>query len=102
MGTWLIIAAMAAVTYVLRAVPMLVEWRADHPLVERALRYVAPAILAALVVPDVLAHGGRVDGGPRLWAGVAAAVVAWRTRNTALTIVVGMAVFAGLRWRFGQ
>jgi len=63
------------------------------PLVERALRYVPVAVLTALIVPDLLAHGGGLDLGlsnARLWAGVAAIVVAWRTRNVVATVAVGM------------
>jgi branched-subunit amino acid transport protein len=65
------------------------------PLAVRALRYVPVAALTALVVPDLV---GSTSGwallahNPRLWAGIIAALVAWRTRNVLLTVVVGMAV----------
>lgn len=60
---------------------------------ERALRYVPPAVLVALVVPDLVAHTGTVDltlGNARLWAGTLAILVAWRTRNIPLTLATGM------------
>jgi branched-subunit amino acid transport protein len=65
------------------------------PAVQRVLRQIPPAALAALVVPAMLRPEGSVDlTHPRLWAGVLAGLVAWRTRNVALTLVVGMtAVF---------
>jgi branched-subunit amino acid transport protein len=63
------------------------------PMLERALRYVPPAVLVALIVPDLVAHSGGVDlslGNARLWAGTLAILVAWRTRNIPLTLAVGM------------
>jgi branched-subunit amino acid transport protein len=66
------------------------------PAVERALRFVPPAALAALIVPDLVGHNGALVltlANPRLIAGVVALAVAWRTRSVALTLVVGMAVF---------
>ncbi len=65
------------------------------PLAERALRYVPVAALTALVVPEVIGSSSGwepVAHNPRLWAAVAAALVAWRTHNVLLTVVVGMAV----------
>jgi branched-subunit amino acid transport protein len=46
------------------------------------------------VVPELLMPGGDFDfslGNGRLLAGVLAAMVAWRTKNVVLTILVGMA-----------
>lgn len=65
---------------------------------QRLLRFVAPAVLAALVVPAVVLAEGSVDvtplGNPRFLAAVAAALVAWRLKNVAGVIIVGM----GLLW----
>lgn len=67
------------------------------PLTERILRQIPPAVLAALVVPALVRPGGDFDlWQPRLLAGVLAAIVSWRTRNIALTLVVGMAVLVGV------
>ncbi len=57
------------------------------------LRFVPAAVLAALVVPAVVAPAGTVFGAdpPRLVAALVATGVAWRTRNLFATIVVGMA-----------
>ena len=66
------------------------------PAAERALRFVPPAALAALIVPDLVGHNGALIltlANPRLIAGVVALVIAWRTRNVGLTLVIGMAVF---------
>jgi branched-subunit amino acid transport protein len=63
---------------------------------ERPLKYVAPAVLAALVLPAVLLVEGQADvspaGNPRFLAALAAGLVAWRLRNVAGVIVVGMSL----------
>ncbi|WP_209484030.1 AzlD domain-containing protein [Halorubrum alkaliphilum] len=61
--------------------------------VRRVLRFVPAAVLAALVVPDLLTIRPSVIAtlaDERLIAGVLAGVVAWRTENVFATIVVGM------------
>ncbi len=63
-------------------------------LLTRALRFVPPAVLSAIIFPEMLVRDGAValhPGNARLLAGVVAALVAWRTRNVVLTIAVGMA-----------
>lgn len=63
------------------------------PLVERVLRQIPPAVLAALVLPQLVRPEGSLDlWQPQLLAGAVAAVVSWRTRNIAATLVTGMAV----------
>ncbi len=69
------------------------QWLAVPPLLDRALRYVPAAVMAALVVPALVRPEGVVDLSPdnlRLLAGLAAAAVAWKTRNVLLTLAVGM------------
>ncbi|MGH8798712.1 MAG: AzlD domain-containing protein [Casimicrobiaceae bacterium] len=64
------------------------------PLLARALRHVPAAMLTAIVVPAIVfaAPGElRIDfGNVKLVAALAAGFVAWRWRNTLLTIGVGM------------
>lgn len=98
----LLIAGMTLVTFLPRwGVLALVGRIALPPTAERALRYVPPAVLAAIVAPGLL-----LDGEGRLWlapensflvAGIAAGLVAWRTRKLLPTILIGMAVL--LAWR---
>ncbi len=62
----------------------------------RGLRYIPPAVLAALITPDLLLLDGILHlsfDNHRLVAGSIAALVAWRTRNTWLTIVSGLLAF---------
>lgn len=64
-----------------------------RPLMRRALRFVPPAVLSALIFPELLLPGGTLDlslGNPRLLAGALAALVVWRTKNALLVIAVGM------------
>jgi branched-subunit amino acid transport protein len=71
------------------------------PLLVRALRFVPPAVLSAIVASEILVRDGAPDlapANPRLLAGAAAALVAWRTRNVLLTIAVGMAALWVLQW----
>jgi len=89
----LILAGMVLVTYGARlsAIGLL---RGDLPLaLVRALRFVPAAALSAIVLPELAAPGGALDlstGNARLLAGIAAALVAWVTRRTLLSIAVGM------------
>jgi branched-subunit amino acid transport protein len=70
------------------------------PLVERALRLVPPAVLSAIILPELLVRGGALDlsfGNARLLAGwLAAGVALWR-RSVLLTIGTGMAALWSLQ-----
>ncbi|KTG09113.1 branched-chain amino acid ABC transporter permease [Haloprofundus marisrubri] len=75
--------------------------QAVPPRVAAALRYVPPAVLAALVFPAVVTVEPTVAetlSNERLLAGGAAAAVAWRTENVLATIAVGMAVLWTLQF----
>ena len=96
MGTWLIILGMGLVTYAVRlSLIGVIKQLTLPPLVMRALRFVPPAVLSAIILPELLRPAGRIDltlANPRLLAGIIAALVAWRTRNIVATVVVGLAV----------
>ena len=82
-GTFAMRASFLAAAHRLATVP---------PAVQRVLRQIPPAALAAIVAPALLRPEGALDlFHPRFAAGVLAAVVAWRTRSVALTLLVGMA-----------
>ena len=93
---WLTILGAGLCTWLLRlSFIELWQWMSVPPLLDRALRYVPPAVLAALVVPALVRSGGAIDLSPdnlRLMAGIVAAVVAWFSRNVLLTLAVGMGV----------
>jgi branched-subunit amino acid transport protein len=96
-STWLTILGMALATFAVRALPLLALRRPPSPAFERALRHVAPAMFAALLVPPLLAPTGTLAAGPELVAGVAGAAVARSTRNVPATIAAGFAVYWALR-----
>ncbi|MDX1691262.1 MAG: AzlD domain-containing protein [Acidimicrobiia bacterium] len=63
------------------------------PAIERPLRFIAPAVLGALIAPALVRPEGVIDLGPgnlRLVAGGIAALVAWRTKNIAATTAAGL------------
>lgn len=91
----LAIGGMGLVTFGLRYAIFGVMGRADLPQsIVRLLRYVPASVLAAITLPELI----NIDAplldtlqSPRLWAGVIAIAIAWRTRNMLLTIIAGMA-----------
>ena len=70
----------------------------------RALRFVPPAVLCAIIFPDVLLSNGTPAitlGNHRLIAAAVATVIAILSRNLFLTIAAGMAVLWVLTWLAG-
>jgi branched-subunit amino acid transport protein len=88
---------MALVTYLTRYTMIAALGREMPVLARRWLRYVPPAVLAALVVPAALAPERRLEIGLPAWAVLAGAIVAWHTRSVLWTILGGMAAFWLLR-----
>ena len=98
--TWAAILLAGAGTYLMRASFLLAAHRlADVPeSVQRVLRQIPPAALAALVVPALLRPEGGLDlWQPELAAGGLAAVVSWKTRSAVATLAVGMGLLFALR-----
>lgn len=92
---WLTIVLAGAGTFVARISFLGVAHRiADPPVgLQRILRMIPPAALAALVLPAFVRPGGQFDlTQPRLVAGLVATVVAFWTKNVLVTLAVGMAV----------
>lgn len=58
------------------------------------LRFVAPAVLAALIAPAVLLNDGALDlspaSNPRAIAALVALLLAWKTRSVPLVIAAGL------------
>ncbi len=102
---WLALCGMGAITFAVR-LSLIALWGRVRlpPWAQRSLRFVPPAVLAAIIFPEILRPAGALDLTPantRLLAGLCAALVAWRTRNALLTIATGMAVLWGLRALLG-
>ncbi len=83
-------------TYAMRAgVILALAGRTLSPTLLRALRYVAPAVLAALVV-SLVADPAAANQGitiPEVGGIIAGCPVALRTRNLIATLAAGMTVF---------
>lgn len=93
-----VIIGLAATTIAIKAFGPIVAGGRDLPGWAREIvALLAPALLAALVVTQVLADGDRLGVGAET-AGVAAAgAVMWRTQSVVLCVVTAAAVTAGLR-----
>jgi branched chain amino acid efflux pump len=91
---WLTLLGMGLITYGIRLSMILLLGRVRiSDGWQRALRLVPPAVLSAIIFPELLRPEGSLDisfGNARLLAGIIAALVAWRTKNALLTIGVGM------------
>jgi len=90
----LLILGLALTSFIPRASFILLFARWPVPaLLQRALRYVPAAVFSAILVPELVLTAGSLHIGldnPRLLAGILGGAIAWRTRNTLLTIVAGM------------
>lgn len=91
---WAVIVGGMIVTYLTRLSFLLLIPADRMPaFAQRALTYAPPAVLAAIILPEVLLEAGGLSltpTNPRLVAATAAAIVAWRTKNTWLTMLLGM------------
>ncbi len=88
--------AMALATYPVRLAPLLALSARNLPdPVVRWLRYVPPAVFAALVFPGLLLRDGSpaiVPSNGHLWAGAATFVVIVATRNLSKAVAAGISV----------
>ncbi len=90
---WVTIVLAGAGTFLARISFLGVAHRmADPPIyLQRVLRMIPPAALAALVLPSFVRPGGTFDlTQPRFFAGVIATIVAFWTKNVLVTLAVGM------------
>lgn len=101
MNDLLIVSGMALVTFLVRYPLLVLVGRITLPeIVRQALWYVPLAVLAAIIAPAIVMPEGTIDLAPTsapLIAGLIAILVAWRTKNLLLTILIGMAAL--LIWR---
>ena len=97
----ILIFGMFLVTFLARYPLLVLVGRIQLPeRVFRALRYVPVAVLTAISVPAALMPQGTINiaiSNTYLYASIAAALIAWYTKNLLYTIGGGMLVF--LLWR---
>ena len=102
MMTWLLILGIGVATYAIRLSFVTFFGKRELPaFVLHMLRFVPMAVLSAIIWPQLFLVKNALDlslGNPRWIAGMLAGVIAWRTRNVLLTIVVGMVALWVLQW----
>ena len=95
MNIWLIMILSGLITYGIRLSFIQLFGKIEVPFwLGRALHFVPPAVLSAIIFPELLMPAGSLNislSNLRLLAGLLAGFVAWRTKNVVLTIAVGMA-----------
>lgn len=91
---WLVILGGLVGTYLTRlSFILLIPPDRVPRVLHRGLKYIPPAVLSAILLPELVIQDGTLDlalSNHRLLAGIIAALVAWRMKNTWLTIASGM------------
>lgn len=102
MNIWLVMLAGGLITFGMRFSLIYLFGRFEVPeTMRKALHYVPPAVLSAIILPELLIRDGVLYfsfDNIRLLAGIIAIIAAWVSRNTLLTILVGMAALLILGW----
>lgn len=94
MNIWLVLILGGLITFGMRFSLIYLFGRLEVPeTMRRALHYVPPAVLSAIVFPELFFQEGALYlslANTRLLAGLIAILVAWYSRNTLITIIAGM------------
>ncbi|GAC1391357.1 MAG: AzlD domain-containing protein [Ktedonobacteraceae bacterium] len=94
MTLWLTLISIGLLTYAIRLSFILFFSKMDIPtLLQRAFRFVPVAVLSAIIFPALFLPKGTLAfsfSNTRLLAGILAVIVAWRTKNVLVTLVIGM------------
>jgi branched-subunit amino acid transport protein len=101
--TLCLVGGMCVVTFGIRYVLLPFSGRIRlSPQVQRALGYVPPAVLTAIIVPMSLMPGGQGLNlslhNPYLVGALATVLIGWIGKNLLVTIVGGMSVFLAWQW----
>jgi branched-subunit amino acid transport protein len=94
---WIVLIIIGLLTFGIRL--SFIEWlgaKKIPPVFTRTLRFVPLAVLTAIIFPEIFMSNGQMAltlTNTRMIAGVAAALVALRSKNVLLTIAVGMGIF---------
>ena len=104
MNIWLVMLLGGLITFAMRFSLIYLFGRFEVPeTIRKALHYVPSAVLSAIIFPELFLHDGSFNvslENTRLPAGVIAILVAWFSRNTLITIIVGMAALFLLQLLF--
>ncbi len=93
MNIWLVMLLGGLITFGMRFSLIYLFGRFQIPeTMRRALHYVPPAVLSALIFPELFLREGALYlslENTRLFAGLVAILVAWFSKNTLVTILAG-------------
>ena len=99
---WLVMVAGGLITFGMRFSLIYLFGKFEIPEnMRRALHYVPPAVLSAIIFPEIFLSNGALDislSNARLPAGILAIIAAWFSRSTLVTILVGMAALFLFQW----
>ena len=102
MNIWLVMLLGGLITFAMRFSLIYLFGRFQvPPTMRKALHYVPPAVLSAIIFPELFMHEDTLNlslDNARLLAGLFAIVVAWFSKNTLVTIVAGMIALLLLQW----
>jgi len=94
MNIWLVLLLGGLITFAIRFSFIYLFGRFHVPdALRKALHYVPPAVLSAIIFPELFIRNETVDlslDNHRLIAGLVAILVAWFTKSIFITILVGM------------
>jgi len=94
MNIWLVMLLGGLITFGMRFSLIYLFGRLHIPeTMRKALHYVPPAVLSAIIFPELFLHDQELHialDNFRLLAGLVAVLVAWFSKNTLLTIIAGM------------
>ncbi|GAB4402285.1 MAG: hypothetical protein OHK003_29600 [Anaerolineales bacterium] len=99
---WLVMIVGGLITFGMRFSLIYLFGKFEIPeTMRRALHYVPPAVLSAIIFPEIFLSNGTLDislSNARLPAGLLAIIAAWFSRSTLATILIGMAALFFLQW----
>ena len=94
MNIWLVMLLGGLITFAMRFSLIYLFGRFQVPeTMRKALHYVPPAVLSAIIFPELFLQDGALSislDNTRLLAGLVAIVVAWFSKNTLITIIAGL------------
>ena len=102
MNIWLVLLFGGLITFGMRFSLIYLFGRFNVPeALRKALYYVPPAVLSAIICPELFIRNETVDlsrGNYRLMAGLVAILAAWFTKSIFITILAGMLVLLFLQF----
>ena len=104
MNIWIIMLLGGLITFSIRFSLIYLFGKLHIPeTLRRSLHYVPPAVLSAIIFPELVLKDGSLNlalDNHRLLAGLFAVLVAWFSKNTLITILAGMVALFLLQFLF--